>query len=47
MWREDNVGHSGKWTELYKLLAIENETCTLQLPSGPTNFKITTVKPYL
>ncbi len=47
VWREGNVGHSGKWTGPYKLLAIENETCKVQLPSGPTNFRITTVKPYL
>ena len=47
VWREGNAGHSGKWTGPYKLLAVENETCTLQLPSGPTNFRITTVKPYL
>ena len=28
-------------------MAVENKTCTVQLPSGPTNFRITTVKPYL
>lgn len=47
VWREGNAGHSGKWTGPYKLLAVENETCTLQIPSGPINFRITTVKPYL
>lgn len=47
VWREGNAGHSGKWTGPYKLLAVENETCKVQLPSGPTNFRITTVKPYL
>lgn len=26
---------------------MENETCRLQLPSGPTDFRITSVKPYL
>ena len=29
------------------MLAIKNETCILQLPSGLTNFRITIVKPYL
>lgn len=47
VWRKGNAGYSGKWTGPYKLLAVENKTCTLQLSSGPTNFRITTVKPYL
>ena len=29
------------------MLAVENKTCTVQLPSGPTNFRITKVKTYL
>ena len=29
------------------MLAVENETCKVQLLSGLTNFRITTVKPYL
>ena len=29
------------------MFAFENKTCKVQLPSGPTNFRITTVKPYL
>ena len=47
VWQKDNAGHSGKWTGAYKLLTIENGTCKVQLPSGPTNFRITIVKPYL
>ena len=41
VWRE-----SGNWTGPYRLLAIENETCYVQLPSGPTRFRSTSVKPY-
>ena len=41
IWRE-----SGNWNGPYRLLAIENETCCVQLPSGPTSFRSTTVKPY-
>ena len=47
IWREGNAGHRGKWTGPYKLLAVENETCKIQFPNGRTNFRITTVKPYL
>ena len=47
VWREGNVEHSGKITESYKLIAIENKTCILQLPSGLTNFRITIIKSYL
>ena len=42
VWRE-----SGNWNGPYRLLAVENETCCVQLPSGPTNFRSTSVKPYL
>ena len=41
MWRE-----SGNWTGPYRLLAVEDETCCIQLPSGPTSFRSTSVKPY-
>jgi hypothetical protein len=41
VWRE-----SGSWTGPYRLLAIEGETCRIQLPSGPTSFRSTSVKPY-
>jgi len=47
VWREGNTGQSGKWTGLYNLLALEGETCKVQLPSGPTSFRSTTVKPFL
>ena len=29
------------------MLALEGETCKVQLPHGPTDFRSTTVKPYL
>ena len=41
VWRE-----SGKWTRPYCLLAVENKMCCVQLLSGPTSFKSTSVKPY-
>ena len=47
VWREGNTGRSGKWTGPFKMLGIDSETCKVQLPSGPTDFRTTTVKPYL
>jgi hypothetical protein len=41
VWRE-----SGNWTGPYCLLAVENETYCIQLPSGLTSFRSTSVKPY-
>jgi hypothetical protein len=41
VWREGI-----RWRGLYKLLAIDGETCQLQLPRGPVNFRSTAVKPY-
>lgn len=47
VWREGNIGRTGTWTGPFKLLGIEGETCKVDLPSGPTEFRSTTVKPYL
>ena len=47
VWREGNKNQSGKWTGPFKLLGIENETCRVQLPRGPTDFRSTVVKPFL
>jgi hypothetical protein len=47
VWREGNTGHSGKWSGPFKLIGLEHETCKVQLPSGPTDFRTTVVKPYL
>jgi hypothetical protein len=45
VWREGN-NSSGKWTGPFKLVSLTNETCKVQLPSGPTDFRTTVVKPY-
>ena len=37
---------SGNQTGPYRLLAVEDETCYVQLSSGLTNFRSTSVKPY-
>ena len=37
---------SGNQTRPYRLLAVEDETYCVELPSGLTNFKSTSVKPY-
>ena len=47
VWREGNGGRTGKWTGPHKLLGIENQTCIINLPSGPTKFRSTVIKPYL
>ena len=41
VWRK-----SGNWNRPYRLLAVENKTCYIQLPSGPTSFRSTSIKPY-
>ena len=37
---------SGNWNGLYRLLAVKNKTCYVQLLSGPTRFRNIFVKPY-
>jgi hypothetical protein len=41
VWRDKDG-----WKGPYKLIAIDGETCTIQMPYGPTNFRSTSVKPY-
>jgi hypothetical protein len=41
VWREKDG-----WKGPYKLLATNGETCTIDMPYGPTNFRTTVVKPY-
>ena len=41
IWRE-----SGNQTRPYCLLAVEDKTYYIQLPSGPINFRSTSIKPY-
>jgi hypothetical protein len=47
VWREGNTGQAGHWDGPHNLLTVEGETCTVKLPSGPTSFRSTVVKPYL
>ncbi|EEA24070.1 conserved hypothetical protein [Talaromyces marneffei ATCC 18224] len=46
VWREGGTGYPGKWRGPYKLISIDGETCTVELPNGPTKFRSTVVKPY-
>ena len=46
VWREGQFGH-GEWTGPYKLLSVSRETCKVQTAKGPTDFRSTSVKPYL
>lgn len=45
--QEDNIRQSSKWTDSFKLLGIKGEICKIYLPSSPTEFRNTVVKPYL
>ena len=41
VWREKDG-----WTGPFKLIASDGETCTIDMPYGPTDFRSTVVKPY-
>ena len=41
VWRK-----SGNWTRPYRLLAVKDETCRVQFPSGLTSFRSISIKPY-
>ena len=41
VWREKEG-----WTGPYKLIATEEETCTIDMSRGPAKFRSTAVKPY-
>ncbi|EED12694.1 conserved hypothetical protein [Talaromyces stipitatus ATCC 10500] len=43
---EGNTGYAGEWKGPYKLLSVDGETCTIQFPNGPKQFRITVVRPY-
>lgn len=47
VWREGNTSQPGHWDGPFRLLTVDNETCVIQLSSGPTPFRSTIVKPYL
>jgi hypothetical protein len=42
IWRE-----SKKWTEPFKLLSMNDETCKIELLSEPIDFRSTVIKPFL
>ena len=42
VWRE-----KAKWQGPYRLISLQGETCVVELSSGPTMFRSTSVKPYL
>jgi hypothetical protein len=46
VWREGNTGQSNNWEGLYKLVAMNGESCVLALPHGNTTFHLTSVKPF-
>jgi hypothetical protein len=39
VWRENNVNQRDKWTESFKLLSIENETCKIALSFELIDFR--------
>jgi hypothetical protein len=41
VWRERKG-----WKGPYKLIATDGETCTVEMPYGPTNFRTIVVKPF-
>src|SRR5436190_19117261 len=42
VWRT----HQHAWTGPFKLISTQGETCTINMPNGPTDFRTTVVKPY-
>jgi hypothetical protein len=46
VWRETPGNKAGHWTGPFPLLGTNNEDCIVALPSGPTTFRSTVVKPY-
>ena len=46
VWRETPGNKTGQWTGPFTLLGTDKEDCIVALPSGPTTFRSTVVKPY-
>jgi hypothetical protein len=46
IWRE-STNYRDNWTESFKLLDIDDETCKIELSSDSTDFRSTVVKPFL
>ena len=47
VWREGNIKQLKYWAELYNLLNIKGEMCTVNLLSSPIKFHSTVIKLYL
>ena len=47
VWRETAGNRTGKWTGPYTLLGTNGEDCAIDLPNGPSTFRLMSVKPYL
>lgn len=45
-WTDVYIGRSEEWQGVFKLINISSETCKIYLPSDPTDFRSTTVRPY-
>jgi hypothetical protein len=46
VWCETPDNKTGRWTGPFTLLGTDKEDCIVALPSGPTTFRSTVVKPY-
>ncbi len=46
IWR-NNLNQRDKWTESFKLLSIESETCKIALSSESTDFRSTVIKSFV
>lgn len=46
VFREDNAGRPGSWKGPFNLIGLDWDRAIVELSSGPTNFRITSVKSY-
>ncbi|TAQ87858.1 hypothetical protein B7494_g3834 [Chlorociboria aeruginascens] len=44
---QEALRQTGNWTGPFKLMALDDETCKVKMPSEPTDFRSTVVKPFL
>ena len=47
VWRQNARNPSGSWQGPFKLVDIQEETCSVLLPSGPTPFRSTAIRPFV
>ena len=45
VFREGNAGQTGSWKGPFRLISMQDESIIVELPSGPTKFRSTSVKP--